>query len=81
MTSPSLWVGMFDPSGHLRRTWISDGIELSLRGLQRWLRPIVGYEVAGRLARKALHAQGRALEDRSDMRIVRLNGSGVAKAS
>ncbi len=81
VASPSLWVGMFDPAGALRRTWISDGADLTLQGLQRWLRPIVGYEVAGRLARMALHAEARASEDRSDERIVHLNGSGVAKAS
>ncbi len=72
---------MFDPAGALRRTWISDGVDLTHHALQRWLRPIVGYEVARRLARMALHARARAAEDRGDERIVRLNGSRVAKAS
>jgi hypothetical protein len=47
---------MFDSAGVLNRTWIANGTDLTSRELQRWLRPIVGYDVAGRLARMALHA-------------------------
>jgi hypothetical protein len=56
-TLPSWWIGMSDPTGMLRRTWISNGAELTSGDLHRWLRPIVGHEVAGRLVRMALHAQ------------------------
>ncbi len=62
-SAPSWWIGMFDSTGVLRRTWISNGAELTSHQLQRWLRPIVGYEVAARLVRMALDVQTRPAED------------------
>ncbi len=58
-TVPSWWIGMFDSSGALRRTWISNGADLTSDALLRWLRPIVGYEVASRLVHMALHVHTR----------------------
>ncbi len=59
----SWWIGMFDSSGVLCRTWISNGADLTSHDLHRWLRPIVGYEVAGRLVRMALHVHARPAGD------------------
>lgn len=62
----SWWIGMFDSAGVLRRTWISNGAYLTIGHLQQWLRPIVGYEVARRLSRMALHAHGLASSGRKE---------------
>ncbi len=62
----SWWIGMFDSAGILRRTWISNGADLTAAHLQQWLRPIVGYEVARRLSRMALHAHRQATEGRDE---------------
>lgn len=70
----SWWIGMFDRDGGLRRTWISNGAEPTFGALQTWLRPIVGYEASGRLARMALHVQGRSVEEGDRTRVVRLSG-------
>ena len=78
---PSYWIGLFDTAGVLSRTWISDGLTLSLPDVQGWLRPIVGYQLAGRLARMALARQARSGDVDDGTRVVRLSGSGTAKAS
>ena len=80
-TASSWWIGLFDSSGELQRTWISDGLDVTSRDLHRWLRPIVGYELAGRLTRKALDARSRSRDDNPNVPIVHLSDQGVAKAS
>jgi hypothetical protein len=78
---PSYWIGMFDTAGVLQRTWISDDVDLNAPDVQRWLRPIVGYQLAARLARMALARRARSGEDGDGTRVVRLSGRGAAKAS
>lgn len=76
----SLWIGMVDQAGIVRRTWISDAVELSSAELRRWLRPVVGFEAAGRLARMALDARARAV-DGGGAQVVHLTGVPVTRAS
>jgi hypothetical protein len=78
---PSFWIGIFDETRALRRTWISDGLDLTLPDVYRWLRPIVGYELADGLARMALDARERAAEAGRTAQVVHLSGLGAARAS
>jgi hypothetical protein len=78
---PSFWIGIFDETRALRRTWISDGLDLTVRDIHRWLRPIVGYELAGRLARMALDVKERSAEAGGTTPVVHLSGLGAARAS
>jgi hypothetical protein len=72
---------MFDPAGVLTRTWISNGSDLTSHRLQQWLRPIVGYDVATRLARMALHAHTRPPQDRMSVALVGSSGLEALRAS
>jgi hypothetical protein len=77
----SWWIGMFDSTGVLRRTWISNGTDLTSRNLRRWLRPIVGHDVAGRLERMALHVHARRPPDRPVVALVDSSGLEALRAS
>jgi hypothetical protein len=77
----SWWIGMFDSAGVLARTWISNGTDLTSRQLQQWLRPIVGYDMAARLARMALHVHTRPAQDRPLVALVDSSGLEALRAS
>jgi hypothetical protein len=64
-TVSSWWVGLYDSDDVLRRTWIADGPDPGPRDLLRWLRPIVGHEVANKLVNMVFHAHGRPERERA----------------
>jgi hypothetical protein len=55
-TVPAWWIGVFDAKGELRRTEVLPSIDRRPEDVRRWMEPITGPDVAGRLIRLAIEA-------------------------
>jgi hypothetical protein len=64
MVVPAWWLGVFDPSGGLRRTAVSPRPDLSPTELTLWLRPLVGRDVAEELVRLVTEAVATTRSER-----------------
>jgi hypothetical protein len=64
MVVPAWWIGVFDPSGGLRRTAVSPRPDLSPTELTLWLRPLVGRDLADELVRLVTEAVATTRGDR-----------------
>ena len=53
---PCGWIGIFDAAGDLRATGVLQGMDRTPDDVLRWLKPIAGADVAGRLVGFAMEA-------------------------